>query len=177
MNAVTEFTLEDHVDLILPSQYDDLVRRRSPLNDGEGRLLWAVLEEAIRTYRASRKCSTPIQREKFQEVCSWFEPSEAQERSGLSFQTICEFLGIDPGQLLERLKSLDDGEFSAPALSAPAQWATANSRRLIAPAKSIPTKVILLRCNQSLVGQNTCEHCVSPPAEPNSYGKQQSPGV
>src|SRR5690349_17993912 len=37
--------------------------------------------------------------------------SQAQARSGLSFQTICEFLGIDPGQLLERLKSLDDGEF------------------------------------------------------------------
>jgi hypothetical protein len=111
MKAVTEFTLEDYVDLILPSQYDDLVRRRSPLNDGEGRLLWAVLEEAIGTYRASRKCSTPIQRETFQEVCSWFEPNEAQARSRLSFQTICEVLGIDPGQLLERLKSLDAGEF------------------------------------------------------------------
>jgi hypothetical protein len=111
MKPAAEFTPEDYQDLVLPSQYDDLVRRRSPLNDGECRLVWAVLEEAIRTYRASRKCSTPIQREKFQEVCSWFEPNEAQARSGLSFQTICEFLGIDPGQLMERLKSLDDGEF------------------------------------------------------------------
>jgi hypothetical protein len=96
MKPAAKFTPEDYQDLVLPSQYDDLVRRRSPLNDGEYRLVWAVLEEAIRTYRASRKCSTPIQREKFQEVCSWFEPNEAQARSGLSFQRICEVLGIDP---------------------------------------------------------------------------------
>jgi hypothetical protein len=111
MKPAIEFAPEDFNDSILPSQYNDLVRRRAPLNDGEYRLLWAVLEDAIRSYLANRKWSNPIQRMKFEEVRSWFEPSQAEPRSGLSFQTICDLLGIDRGQLLKGLKSLNGGEF------------------------------------------------------------------
>ena len=111
MKPAFEFAPEDFNDSILPSQYNNLVRRRSPLNDGEYRLLWAVLENAIRSYLANRKCSNPIQRIRFEEVRSWFEPSQARPRSGFSFQTICNFLSIDRGQLLKGLKSLNSDEF------------------------------------------------------------------
>ena len=111
MKPATEFTPRDYGELVLPSQYNDLVRRGSRLKYGEYRLLSAVLEDAIRTYRANRKCSNRVQRQRFQEVCGWFEPSEAQPRSALSFQTICEFLEVDPRQLLKKLKSLDRKEF------------------------------------------------------------------
>jgi hypothetical protein len=52
-----------------------------------------------------------IVRDSYQKYLVHFGDSATLPRSGLRFQTICEFLGIDPGQLLERLKSLDDGEF------------------------------------------------------------------
>ena len=41
---VTESAPEDLNDSILPSQYNDLTRRRSPVAEGKYRLLWAVLE-------------------------------------------------------------------------------------------------------------------------------------
>jgi hypothetical protein len=91
MKAAIEIISADFNDSMLPSQYDDLVRRRSLLDNGEYRLLWAVLEEAIRTYRANRKGSNPIQRKRFEEVRSWFEPSEAQPRAGLSFRRSVTF--------------------------------------------------------------------------------------
>ena len=111
MKPAIEFAPEDFNDSILPSQYNDLVHGRSPLNDGEYRLLWAVLENAIKSYLANRKWSNPIQRMRFEEVRSWFEPSQARPRSGFSFQTICDFLSIDRGQLLKGLKSLNNDEF------------------------------------------------------------------
>jgi hypothetical protein len=69
MKLATEFTPQDYTELVLPSEYDDLVRRRSSLKNREYRLLWAVLEGAIRTYRATSKCLNRIQRQTFQEVC------------------------------------------------------------------------------------------------------------
>ena len=112
MKPAIEFAPEDFNDSILPSQYNDLVHRRSLFNDGEYRLLWAILENAITSYLANRKCSNTIQRMRFEEVRSWFEPSQARPRSGFSFQTICDFLSIDRGQLLKGLKSLNSDEFS-----------------------------------------------------------------
>jgi hypothetical protein len=49
MKPAAEFKPEECEALVLPSQYNDLVRRRSPLNDEDYRLLWRVLEEATRT--------------------------------------------------------------------------------------------------------------------------------
>jgi hypothetical protein len=111
MNAVIEFAPEDLSGSILPSQYNDLIGRRLSISDGEYRLLWAVLEDAIRTYLANSTCSNPIQRKKFEEVCSWFEPEQKSTRALFGFQTICDLLEIDPGRLLNGLKCLDTREF------------------------------------------------------------------
>ena len=110
MNAAVEFTREDLTDSILPSQYNNLLRRPSTVADGEYRLLWSVLEDAIRSYLANRACSNPTQRKNFEEVRSWFEAAD-ERRSLFAFQTLCDLLGIDPDRLLKGLKSLDIREF------------------------------------------------------------------
>lgn len=108
MNTV-EFTGEDLSDSILPSQYNDLLRRRSTVADGEYRLLWSVLEDAVRGYLANRPCSNATQRKRFEEVSDWFEPAD-EPRSLFAFETVCDLLGVDSGRLLKGLKSLDDRE-------------------------------------------------------------------
>ena len=110
MNATVEFTREDLSDSILPCQYNDLLRHRSTVADGEYRLLWAVLEDAIRSYLTNGGCSNPTQRKRFEEVRRWFEPA-GELRSLFGFETICDLLGIDPGRLIKGLKSLDVREF------------------------------------------------------------------
>jgi hypothetical protein len=109
MNTAIEFT-EDLSDSILPSQYNDLLRRRSTVADGEYRLLWSVLEDAIRSYLANKARSNATQSKRFEEVRNWFEPAD-EPRNFFSFETVCDLLGVDSGRLLKGLKSLGDREF------------------------------------------------------------------
>ena len=93
-------------DAILPCQYNDLIRRPSAVAIGEYRLLWAILEDAIKTYVGNRNCSTAAQRRKFAEVREWFKP--VRPSHGLfGFHNVCHLLGIDSARLLQGLKSLD----------------------------------------------------------------------
>ena len=110
MNTAIEFASEDLSGSILPSQYNDLLRRCSTVADGEYRLLWSVLEDAIRSYLVNRGCSNPTQCRKFEEVRSWLEATD-EPRSLFAFETVCDLLGVDPGRLLKGLKSLDAREF------------------------------------------------------------------
>ena len=107
MNASAELSFEALNDpVLLPSQYNDLIRRRSPVFDGEHRLLWAVLEDAIRTYAANVDCSTQSQRAAFEEVRGWFQSGKGRPQGLFAFQTICDLLGIDSGQMLKGLDSI-----------------------------------------------------------------------
>lgn len=72
MDVTADLSLENLSDSILPSQYNDLVRRRRSVLNGEYRLLWAVLEQAIRNCLANMECSTPNQRRAFDEFTSGF---------------------------------------------------------------------------------------------------------
>jgi hypothetical protein len=100
-----EIANDDLTDGILPTQYNDLIRRRSLDSEGDYRLLWAVLEDAIRTYLTNRARSNLAQRRRFEEVHNWFEPGQAGRRGLFDFLTICDILEIDSGRLLKRLKS------------------------------------------------------------------------
>jgi hypothetical protein len=100
-------------DTILPSQYNDLIRRRSDIIDGESRLLWAVLEDAITTYMANRSCSSPTQRRRFAEVERWFRPGRKQPKALFQFETVCDLLQLDARRLLDTLESVDRGKFTA----------------------------------------------------------------
>ena len=91
---------------VMPSQYDDLVRRRFSIVKSEYLLLWAVLEDAIRAYQANKSRSTSKKRKAFEELRRWFESRDT--RQGLfAFPTICEFLAIDPDGVLKRLDATD----------------------------------------------------------------------
>ncbi len=95
----------DFQDFITPSQYSDLIRRRARLMDGERRLLWAVLEDAIRTYLGKMAVASEVEQREFQEVRDWFAGRNGSE--GLfAFATICDFLEIDAGRLLKGLEAL-----------------------------------------------------------------------
>jgi hypothetical protein len=106
MNQGRYSLLEYSTSEILPSQYDDLVRRRSGGFEAERRLLWAVLENAIHVYLANIACATAKQRDEFEEICTWLQPSAKQPCQLFSFETICELLEIDACQLRGGLESI-----------------------------------------------------------------------
>src|ERR1700685_4872410 len=88
-------------DFLVPVQFFDLTRRRSML-DGETRLVFAVLEDAVRCYvktvNSSRRCDL----EQFDEVQRWFH-AEAGIHSPFSFEYVCDVLGIHTASLRSRL--------------------------------------------------------------------------
>ena len=95
-------------DFLVPVQYFDLTRRRSNL-DGETRLVFAVLEDAVRCYVKSINSSRPSDRAQFAEVQLWFH-AEQGTHSPFSFEYVCDVLGIEAVALRKRLglMSTDD---------------------------------------------------------------------
>jgi hypothetical protein len=88
-------------DFLVPVQFFDLTRRRSTL-DGETRLVFAVLEDAVRCYVKTVNSLRRYDREQFDEVQRWFH-AEAGVRSPFSFEYVCDVLGIEPASLRGRL--------------------------------------------------------------------------
>jgi hypothetical protein len=95
-------------DFLVPVQFFDLTRRRSML-DGETRLVFAVLEDAIRCYVKTVNSARRCDREQYDEVQRWFH-AEAGIHSPFSFEYVCDVLGIEPASLRSRLGllSVDD---------------------------------------------------------------------
>jgi hypothetical protein len=112
MNTIGELTREDLSDCVLPSQYNDLFGRRSVYRDGEYRLLFAILEDAIKTYLANKRCANPAQKKRFEETRGWFESARESNAGLFGFQSICELLEIEPARLLESLKSFEPSPLS-----------------------------------------------------------------
>jgi hypothetical protein len=88
-------------DFLVPVQFFDLTRRRAML-DGETRLVFAVLEDAVRCYVKTVNSSRRSDREQFDEVQRWFH-AEAGIHSPFSFEYVCDVLGIEPTLLRGRL--------------------------------------------------------------------------
>lgn len=88
-------------DFLVPVQFFDLTRRRSML-DGETRLVFAVLEDAVRCYVKTVNSSRRSDREQFDEVTRWFH-AEPGIRSPFSFEYVCDVLGIEAASLRGRL--------------------------------------------------------------------------
>ncbi len=105
MNEYADLSIPGFGNSVLPCQFNDMVRRSSRLG-GEHRLLWAVLEDAIRVYLTSMKCATRNQRIAFEEVRRWFTAAPGTEKGLFGFQTVCELLGIEASSLVAGLKSL-----------------------------------------------------------------------
>lgn len=106
MNSFARTAKDDFSDAVLPSQFNDLIRRRSAAPHGECRLLWAVLEDAIRTYLVNVKCATARQRRVFEEVRAWFFPPADSFQGLFSFRGICDALAIDSEDLVRGMVQL-----------------------------------------------------------------------
>jgi hypothetical protein len=86
--------------LVVPIQFYDLIRR-STLLDGETRLVFAVLEDAVRTYLKLRDSRGRADRVEFAEVARWFDATAG--RAPLSFEYVCEVLEIEPVSFRRKL--------------------------------------------------------------------------
>jgi len=87
---------------LLPAQFVELQHRR--LNwTPELRLMVAVLDDAIRTYRQCASSSSPGTRRLFCDTVEWFESPNAH--SPFAFESICDALGLDPESIRERLRA------------------------------------------------------------------------
>jgi hypothetical protein len=94
-------------DILMPSQFNDLARRRKSL-EGETRLAFAVLEDAVRTYvKHLHAPARPWRQREFNEVRAWFDAKRA--RSPFGFRNICDVLDLDADCLLKRLNTLRPG--------------------------------------------------------------------
>ena len=91
------------VGAVVPVQFYDLIRRSAFL-DGETRLVFAVLEDAIRTYLRHRESRRRRDSIEFAEVAQWFESGAGS--SPFSFDYVCEVLELEPESFRRQLRIL-----------------------------------------------------------------------
>jgi len=94
---------ESSPDAMTPRQYYDAVAR-SRVRDGEERLRFAVLEDAIRCYAVAADSPVAARRPEFIEVQAWV--NTRGERDVFSFDSICEAFEIEPEMLRRRLNTM-----------------------------------------------------------------------
>ena len=99
---------EDAFHPMTPNQYYDLIARR-PIHDGETRLLFAVLEDAIRCYAAKMASQSASQQREFEEVRAWV--NTPGDHYLFSFDSICAVFGIEPAGLRRQLNSMGVSDF------------------------------------------------------------------
>ena len=117
-------------DLILPVQYYAKLQPAFSA-EAEGRLLFAVLQDAIDCYIVNMNRGGRTAREEFREVRNWFN---ARNHRGLfAFETICELFGLDPGCIRKALRALRD-ESRAGAAGGPTARTAGPIARIAAPA-------------------------------------------
>ena len=101
-------------EILLPEQYNELRRRRDELQ-GELKLMFAVLEDAIHCYLHHMSAKTRQRKILFYEVREWMNSKQSGGLFG--YQTLCESLGVDAGRLRraleQRQREIQNG--SAPA--------------------------------------------------------------
>jgi len=89
-------------DTVLPVQYYDIVGRRR-WQDGEYRLAFAVLADAVACYYKYKGARSRRGRLLFEEVRLWMH---SHSRNGIfAFRNLCEMLGVDPDALSDALES------------------------------------------------------------------------
>ncbi len=115
-------------DVLLSSQYYDVVGRRR-WQEGEYRLAFAVLADAVASYYKYRNAKGRKSRMLFEEVRFWMK---SRSRDGIfAYQNLCEALGIDPSALSRALEGLRDP--SEPALREIRVWRGKPERGLSSP--------------------------------------------
>jgi len=93
----------DGVFPLMPQQYYDLISRRRII-DGERRLMFAVFEDAIRSYVMCISAKSQSRRREFEEVRAWMELRG--HHSVFSFDSLCDMFEVDPELLRHQLTTL-----------------------------------------------------------------------
>ena len=93
----------DGVFPLMPQQYYDLISRRRII-DGERRLMFAVFEDAVRSYVMCMSSKTQARRREFEDVRGWMELRGYH--SVFSFDSLCELFEVDADLLRHQLKTL-----------------------------------------------------------------------
>ena len=102
-NPKTQRPEVDGVFPLMPQQYYDLIARRRII-DGERRLMFAVFEDAIRSFVMCMSSKSQARRREFEEVRSWMELRGTH--SVFSFDSLCDLFEIDPDLLRNQLRTL-----------------------------------------------------------------------
>ena len=115
-------------DILLPNQYFAAFRRGRAV-EGERRLMLAVLEDAVDSYRKHAAACDPREQATFLEAKEWFTSSD---RSWLfAFENICDVLEMNADYLrsgldrLRRAASVRAAQLSEPRFEEALQNATA----------------------------------------------------
>ncbi len=93
---------------VTPQQYYDIIGRHRTL-DGESRLLFAVLEDAIRCYLTTMNSASRSRRREFDEVKAWVDTRG--EHDLFAFDSICRMFEIEPDMLRRQLNHLHISDF------------------------------------------------------------------
>jgi hypothetical protein len=93
-------TTGEGAEVILPCQYFELAAGDS--KTGEERLMFALLVDAINVYQRGAMSSAPRARRLYVEAEQWIMDHRGS-CGWLSFNTVCEAVGIDAGLLRRRL--------------------------------------------------------------------------
>jgi hypothetical protein len=88
-------------DIILPVQFAGALRRQAPRLTGEVQLVMAVLEDAVNCFQKYLYAKNNRERRLFRDAEEWIMTGRRRVRSGgleepsLSFEYVCEVLGLD----------------------------------------------------------------------------------
>jgi len=111
--AATTSDARPFPDIILRSQFFELVGRRSL--SSEQRLMLAVLADAINIVQECHHTQNLRKQAAFQEAWAWFFATGA--RSPLSFEHVCDALGIDCAALRWRLQGMVSDDPATPRVA------------------------------------------------------------
>ena len=105
-------------DAVMPVQYFETLRRKIPI-EPEKLLMWAILEDAIESYRRYFSPGRGKPNGKLVELESWI--FDAGGNSLFSFDNVCETLSIDPQYLRGGLRRWQERQSAARAAAKLAQ--------------------------------------------------------
>ncbi len=97
----------DGVFPLMPQQYYDLISRRRILT-AERRLMFAVFEDAIRSYVMCLSSKSLSRRREFEEVREWVQLRGLH--SVFSFDSLCELFEIEPDLLRRQLTTMQSSD-------------------------------------------------------------------
>ena len=94
----------DLADPMTPEQFYDQLSRTHNL-DGESRLLFAVLEDAIRCYTIAARSRLRSHQRELAEVTEWV--NTRGDHDLFSFDSICRVFDLEPERMRRKLNSLE----------------------------------------------------------------------